>query len=146
MITSGKRSQNGFKLFSLPSHFIKLVFLFSLSHLCLSLSIQFSHFLLSLSLSLAFLTLVVIGGAMGHGGCGGWWLGWMGWDRGGVGWGWSGVGGLRPTGVAWVGVVGVEFGVVGFEVWLGWVGCKPIRVGRGRVGFRSGWGWWVETV
>ena len=43
-------------------------------------------------------------------------------------------------------VVGVEFGVVGFEVGLGWVGCKPIGVGRGRVGFRSGWGWWVETV
>ena len=40
----------------------------------------------------------------------------------------------------------VEFGVVGFEVGLGWVGCKPIGVGRGRVGFRSGWGGWVETV
>ena len=60
MITSGKRSQNGFKLFSLHSHFIKLVFL------------------LSLSLSLVFLTLMVTGGVVAHGGCGGWWLGWMG--------------------------------------------------------------------
>ena len=55
MITSGKRSQNGFKLFSLPSHFIKLV---------------------SLSLSLS-LSLVVIGGAVARSGCliggdGGW--------------------------------------------------------------------------
>ena len=149
MITSGKRSQNGFKLFSLPSHFIKLVFLFSLSHLCLSLSIQFSHFLLSLSLSLslAFLTLVVIGGAMAHGGCGGWWLGWMGWDRGGVGWGWSRVGGLRPTRVAWVGVARVEVG-------LGWVGYESAVMGWDRVGFGcGGWDgglwqlwWWVVVV
>ena len=50
MITYGKRSQNGFKLFSLYSHFIKLVFLLSLS--------------LSLSLSLVFLSLMVIGGAV----------------------------------------------------------------------------------
>ena len=37
-------------------------------------------------------------------------------------------------------MVGVEFGVVGFEVGLRWVGCELVGVGRGRVGFRSGWG------
>ena len=37
-------------------------------------------------------------------------------------------------------MAGVEFGVAGFEVRLGWVGCESIGVGRGRVGFRSGWG------
>ena len=42
-------------------------------------------------------------------------------------------------------MTGVEFGVVGFEVGLGWVGCEPAGVGRRRVGFRSGWGGWVET-
>ena len=34
---------------------------------------------------------------------------------------------------------GVEFGVARFEVELGWVGYEPAGVGRGRVGFRSGW-------
>ena len=55
------------------------------------------------------------------------------------------MGGLRLTGVACVGVIGVEVGVARFEVGLRWVGCEPTRVGRGRVGFRSGWGRWVET-
>ena len=34
--------------------------------------------------------------------------------------------------------------MVGFEVGLGWVGCEPAGVGRRRVGFRSGWGGWIE--
>ena len=42
-------------------------------------------------------------------------------------------------------MVVVEFRVAGFEVRLRWVGCEPAGVGRGRVGFRSGWGGWVET-
>ena len=42
-------------------------------------------------------------------------------------------------------MVVVEFGVARFEVGLRWVGCEPARVGKGRVGFRSGWGGWVET-
>ena len=42
-------------------------------------------------------------------------------------------------------MVVVEFRVAGFEVRLRWVGCEPVGVGRGRVGFRSGWGRWVET-
>ena len=39
----------------------------------------------------------------------------------------------------------VEFGVAGFKVGLGWVGCKSAVVGRGWVGFRLGWGGWVKT-
>ena len=42
-------------------------------------------------------------------------------------------------------MVGVEVGVARFEGGLRWVGCELTRVGRGRVGFRSGWGRWVET-
>ena len=55
------------------------------------------------------------------------------------------MGGLRLTGVACVGVAKVEFRVAGFEIGLGWVGCEPVGVGRGRVGFRSSWGGWLKT-
>ena len=55
------------------------------------------------------------------------------------------MGGLRLTGVACVGVAKVEFRVAGFEIGLGWVGCEPVGVGRGRVGFRSSWGGWLKS-
>ena len=55
------------------------------------------------------------------------------------------MGGLRLTGVACVDVAKVEFRVAGFEIGLGWVGCEPVGVGRGRVGFRSSWGGWLKT-
>ena len=41
-------------------------------------------------------------------------------------------------------MVGVELGVARFEVRLGWLGCELAGVGKGWVGFRSGWGGWVE--
>ena len=74
---------------------------------------------------------MITGGAVARGSSGGWWFVVDG-LRLGCG-GWFGVGGLRPTRGA-----RVEFGVAGFEVGLGWVGCEPAGVGRGRVGFRSG--------
>ena len=128
MITYGKRSQNGFKLFSLYSHFIKLVFLLSLSLSRVSLS----H------------------GNWWCSGCGGWWLGWIGWDRGRVDWdrlgwlesGWLGLSlgwlGLRLGWGGWV-VSRLWWVEVGFRLgWGGWVKTSWGGLSQG------GWGWgWV---